>query len=116
MLTPIPFLVAVHALAGIYWAGSTFVLARSPEIEIRGLFASQLGAAVLVFASGAALWGLLHRGGFSAGEVTLATGIIAAVAALLTQTLLRSRPAFSNRVAAVLLAVTAATMVTWRFA
>jgi hypothetical protein len=114
MLTFAALAVAVHALSAIYWSGCTFVAARAQGVEIKGLFASQLGAALLACASGGALWALLQRE--AAGNVpsVLVAGSVAALAALLVQVVLRSRRVLSNRVAALLLALAAVSMVAWR--
>jgi hypothetical protein len=107
-------ILAVHALSAIYWSGCTFVAARAQGVEIKGLFASQLGAAVLACTSGGALWALFHREAAGNAPSVLVAGSVAALAALLVQVVLRSRRVLSNRVAALLLALAAVSMVTWR--
>jgi hypothetical protein len=107
-------IVAVHALSAIYWSGCTFMAARAQRAEIKGLFASQLGAAVLACASGGGLWALFHREGPGNAPLVLVAGSVAAMAALLVQVVLRSRRVLSNGVAALLLALAAVSMVTWR--
>lgn len=114
MTTFATLVVAVHALSAIFWSGCTFVAARAQGVEIKGLFASQLGAAALACASGGALWALFHREGPGNAPPVLVAGSVAALAALLAQVVLRSRRVLSNRVASLLLALAAVSMVAWR--
>ncbi|CAN7226425.1 hypothetical protein LJR230_000721 [Trinickia sp. LjRoot230] len=71
----------VHVLPAVFWAGSTFVLARAGGVGADRLAFPQLGAAALVTLSGAALWGLLHRGAFAQSEQVLALGAACALTA-----------------------------------
>jgi hypothetical protein len=72
----------LHVLSGVFWAGSTFTLARIGGPAAEKLLRPQLGCATMVVATGALLWGLLHTGG-TAGrtEYILALGALAAIAA-----------------------------------
>jgi hypothetical protein len=109
-------LFAVHALAGVFWAGSTFVLARAGGDGAARLFRPQMGAATLAVLAGMGLWGILHRGPGGPMETTLGIGALCALAAAGVQGALRkSSPALSQRVAAGLLAVTIVCMVTARY-
>jgi hypothetical protein len=75
------FLIVLHVLPGVFWAGSTFVLARSGGARAEALVRPQLGAAGISILAGIALWGLLHRGAFGTFELVLALGVICAIAA-----------------------------------
>jgi hypothetical protein len=109
-------LIAVHALAGVFWVGSTFVLARTGTEGAAGLFRSQMGAATLVVLAGVGLWGVLHRGPVGPMEKTLAVGAACAIVAAGVQGMLRkSSPVFAQRLAGGLLAVTVVCMVTARY-
>lgn len=110
-------LLAVHVLAGVFWAGSTFVLARAGVAAAPGLFRSQMGSATLALLAGLGLWGILHRGPMGPMEDTLAVGVVCALAAAGVQGMLRkSSPLLSQRLAALLLAITVVCMVTARYA
>ena len=108
--------IAVHVLSSIFWAGSTFVLARNGGMGGAALFRPQIGAASVSVLSGALLWHLLHRGSFQRPEMILATGAAAAILALLVQVIMiraamRSeetspRAAIGYRVSAALMVVT----------
>ena len=109
-------LFAIHALSGVFWAGSTFAMARNGDAGAAQLLRSQMGAATLTLLAGVGLWGILHRGPPGPMEKTLAVGALCAIAAAAVQGGLRkSSPALSQRLAAVLLAVTVVCMVTARY-
>jgi hypothetical protein len=110
-------LLAVHVLAGVFWAGSTFALARAGGEAAARLFRPQMGAATLALLAGLGLWGILHRGPMGPMEDTLAVGVVCALAAAGVQGMLRkSSPALSQRLASLLLAITVVCMVTARYA
>ena len=52
----------LHVLSGVFWAGSTFALARMSGNQSGQLFRPQMGAASLAILTGGLLWFLLHRG------------------------------------------------------
>ena len=127
-------LIALHVLPGIFWAGTTFVLARTGGAAAEQLAYPQLGSATLSMLAGLALWGLLHRTGFGTFEQVLALGVVCAVAAAGVQsaiglpairrlkgaapaeaTGLRARIAQAQRIASMLLAVTVFCMVAARY-
>jgi hypothetical protein len=122
-------LLVVHALSGVFWAGSTFALARSGGQGARALRWPQAGASIVAIASGAGLWGMAHRGGFGPVERALAAGALAAIAAAAVQFAGSARAARSaagggdmavavvptQRIAAGLLALTVAAMVAARY-
>jgi hypothetical protein len=108
-------LVALHVLAGVFWAGSTFALARMGGQGTQGLFGPQMGAATVAVLAGVGLWALLHRGAPGPMEKTLAVGAVCAIAAAGIQGALRKSPALSQRIAAGLLAITVICMATARY-
>jgi hypothetical protein len=123
--------ISFHVLAAIFWAGSTFVLARTGGKGATQLLRPQLGAAAVAFLSGGYLWHALHDGSFGTAEKVLGLGIGCAVIALLLQSLLaigmRGKPgdgdaaaldrsAATERAAAVLLVVTVICMAASRYA
>lgn len=130
----VPFLVALHVLASVFWAGSTFVLARTSAAGIETLARPQLGSAFVTIAAGAILMGLAHAFSMSPFGYVLASGIIAALVALGIQisalpmlqrlgaapeadkSRLRSRLAIAQRIAALCLAITVTCMVLARYA
>ncbi|MET3666276.1 hypothetical protein [Caulobacter sp. 1776] len=79
--------IALHVLSSVFWAGSTFAMARVGGTEAPRLFGPQMGAAGVAVLTGGALWGLLHRGGFGTSEAVLAGGALAALLALAVQVL-----------------------------
>src|SRR5262245_1748749 len=127
-------LLVLHVLPGVFWAGSTFVLARAHGSGAETLAYPQIGAATVSMLAGVALWGVLHRAGFGAFEQTLAIGVLCAIAAAGVQSgmvlpavrklrtasdaehsALRSRIGKAERLAAGLLAITVITMVIARY-
>ena len=72
----------IHVLPAVFWAGTTFVLARAGGTGAERLAHPQLGAAALATVSGAILWGLLHRGAFGRPEQVLAGGAACALTAI----------------------------------
>ena len=126
--------IALHVLSGVFWAGSTFVLARSAGIGAERLAYPQVGAATVAVLAGIVLWGLTHRFGFGTTEQVLALGAGCAIAAAGVQGLalavvrklraasedetsrLRIRIAIAQRIAAALLAITVICMAVARYA
>lgn len=115
MTTLIMILIALHALSGTFWVGSTFTLARAGGAGSEALFRPQMGAAVVAVLTGLGLWHLLHTPGFGTTEKVLAIGALAAIAAAGVQGALKKKPAVAQRVAAVLLAITVVCMVVSRY-
>lgn len=113
----------LHVLPAVFWAGSTFVLARTGAAGAERLAAPQLGAATIAILSGGVLWSLLHRGAMGGAEQVLAFAAACALAAGGLQAMswpvvqrlgaaqqaaavpLRRRIALSQRIAAALLVV-----------
>ena len=109
-------LFATHALAGVFWAGSTFAFAR-PGIETPpNLFRSQMRAAGLTLLAGIGLWSVLHRGPMGPMEKTLAVGATCAIVAAGLQGALRKKsPRLAQQLPAGLLAITVVCMVIARY-
>jgi hypothetical protein len=129
-----PIAISVHALATVFWAGTSFALARTGGAGADLLFRPQLGAAAFAILSGAYLWSLVHTGAFGRMEVILAIGIGSALLAGAIQALVagralgrlkraegdersaRAQVVAAQRIAAGLLAVTTISMVVARYA
>lgn len=129
MLWILVIVTVLHVLPAMFWAGTTAVMARSGAAEIEGLAFAQIGAAATAIVMGTLLWGVSHHG----GDPVLTAGALCALAAVAAQAAslprvralmrasgaekpaLRGALAFNQRVAAVLLAIALACMVTWRY-
>jgi hypothetical protein len=123
---------SLHVLAAVFWAGSTFVLARTAGAGGDRLFRPQMGAAAVAVATGAYLWLTVHEGAAGPTEHFLGAGAAAALVAVAVQAVVcggalgrlrrgdeaaaRSRMAIAHRVAAILLAVATAAMAAARYA
>ena len=125
----------LHVLAGVFWAGTTFALARTSGNQFDRLLRPQMGAAAIAFLTGGLLWFLLHRGPLGPQTYILAIGVLCALLAvgvqgmtgpavlpkLLTageseQSRLRQRVATGQRVAAAILMITVTCMAASRYA
>jgi len=73
--------IALHALAALFWAGSSMSLARTGAVGAEMLFPRQMGAALVAVLTGGFLWSALHTGGFGPYEMILAFGALCAVIA-----------------------------------
>lgn len=71
----------LHVVSGVFWAGSTFALARLGGNQGGEFLRPQLGAATVAIVTGALLWYLLHRGSEGTSEHVLATGAVFALIA-----------------------------------
>ncbi len=122
-------LTVLHVLAGVFWAGTTFAVALGGPSLAERFAGPQMGAAVLAMIAGVTLFGLVHGGGFGPGEAVLGVGALAAIAAATVQGLAlpaaasltdepdaAPRVVLSQRLAAALLAVTLACMVSFKYA
>jgi uncharacterized membrane protein len=123
---------SIHVLTAVFWAGSTFVVARTNGLGADLLFRPQMAAATIAVLSGGYLWNLLHEGSFGLTEKILAGAAASAIVAMVVQgwligrvalrrqavdqTALRSRIAFAYRAAAFLLAATVVGMAAARYA
>ena len=126
-------LLAIHVVPGVFWAGSTFVLARQEGQGAEQLTYPQIGAATVSIIAGLALWGILHGGAFGRFQQILAVGVVCAIAAAGIQSArglpavrkllagqgdaasLRAQIAAAQRIAAMLLVVTVISMVIARY-
>lgn len=116
MQTLLIVLIALHILAGVFWAGSTFTIARSGGAQAQALFGPQMGAATLTVLAGIGLWGILHRGAMGPMEHMLALGALCAIIAAGVQGATRKKnPLKGQRIAAGLLAVAVICMAIARF-
>jgi uncharacterized membrane protein len=125
---------SLHVLSSVFWAGSSFTLARTGGLGGENLFRPQMGAALVAVLTGAYLGHSVHEGAFGTAEKILAAGAIAALMAAGVQGVIgggairrlrsgsadeataRARLATAQRIAAVLLAVTAICMGAARYA
>lgn len=108
-------LLSLHVLSAIFWAGSTFVLARTGGNGIDALRRPQFGAAGVAIVTGVPLAVLLHGAAFGRQEQVLSVAVVAAVAALVVQIVDRANPARSQRIAGGLLMITVLGMVIARY-
>ena len=134
MQIPLIITLSLHVLSSVFWAGSSFTLARTGGLGGEKLFRPQMGAAVITVLTGAYLGHLVHAGAFGTAEKILAVGAFTALVAAGVQGAVggrairslssgtadeagaRSRIAVAQRIAAVLLAVTALCMGAARYA
>ena len=88
----------LHVLSGVFWAGTTFALARLGGNQASYLLRPQLGAAAIAVVTGALLWYLLHRGSEGTSEYVLAIGAVFALVAAGIQAVTgaASRPALAG--------------------
>jgi uncharacterized membrane protein len=125
---------SLHVLSSVFWAGTSFTLARTGGAGGEKLFGPQMGAAVVAILTGAYLGHSVHEGSFGTAEKILAVGALAALIAAGVQAAVgggairslrggaadeasaRSRLAAAQRIAAALLAVAAICMGAARYA
>jgi uncharacterized membrane protein len=125
---------SLHVLSSVFWAGSSFTLARTGGLGGEKLFRPQMGAAVVAILTGAYLGHAVHESAFGTAEKILAAGALAALIAAGVQGAIggrairnlhsgtadeagaRPRIATAQRIAAILLAVTAVCMGAARYA
>jgi hypothetical protein len=125
----------LHVLSGVFWAGTTFALARMGGNDAKQFFGPQMGAATAAVLTGALLWFLLHRGELGTQGYLLAIGAFCAFLAVGVQGItgslalrklsgigkseawkLRRRVATGQRVAAAFLMITVTCMAASRYA
>jgi len=134
MQIPLIIILSLHVLSSVFWAGSSFTLARTGGAGGEQLFGPQMGAAVVTILTGGYLGHAVHAGMFGPAEQILTVGALAALLAVAVQGAIggrairslssgtadeagaRSRIAAAQRIAAVLLAVTALCMGAARYA
>lgn len=125
---------SLHILSSVFWAGTSFTLARTGGVGGESLFGPQMGAATIAVLSGGYLGHLAHAGSFGTAEQILAVGALAALVAAGVQGAIggrairslragtadeagaRSRIATAQRIAAALLALAAVCMGAARYA
>lgn len=128
MQTALVIALSLHVLSSVFWAGSSFALARTGGAGGEQLVFPQLGAAMIAILTGAYLGHLVHAGSFGTAEQVLAVGAVCALIAAGVQAAIgprallnlrrgasqpadtRSRIATAQRVAAGLLGITALCM------
>jgi hypothetical protein len=134
MQIPLIITLSLHVLSSVFWAGSSFTLARTGGLGGEKLFRPQMGAAVITILTGAYLGHAVHAGAFGTTEKILAVGAFTALVAAGVQGAIGgraihslssgtadkagacSRIAMAQRIAAALLAVTALCMGAARYA
>lgn len=84
-MQPLPIIIAVHLLSSTFWAGTTFVLARTGGADAARLIRPQMGAAIVAIGSGILLWQLAHADGFGSMEAILTVGAAVALTAFAIQ-------------------------------
>ena len=132
MQITLPLTLALHLLASVFWAGSTFTLARTAAAFADRLFWPQIVAAGGAIVTGGYLWHLLHSN-FGTQEQVLALGALYAILAVSAQAALcgpalkqlkrpehkggqlQARVTLGQRVAAGLLALTVTSMAVARY-
>jgi len=123
--------VSIHVLSAVFWAGSTFTIARTGAPAIAKIFRPQVGSATVAIASGGYLWHALHAPGIDSADYVLGAGAACGILAFITQVLFtapslirdggqdraepRHRVLVAQRCAAALLAVTVICMAAARF-
>src|SRR5215831_16897971 len=126
---------ALHVLSGVFWAGTTFALARTAGNQAALFFRAQMGAAAIVVVTGGVLWFFLHHGPLGTQGHLLAAGALCAFLALGVQGMvgapalrklsalgeaegsrLHHRVATGQRIAAALLVITVTCMAAARYA
>jgi hypothetical protein len=126
-------ILSLHVLAGVFWAGTTFGLARTGGTGAAQLFRPQMGAAAVAVLTGVYLWSQMVQRSLAPGEKLLAAGVLCAILAAGLQGAIggrairrlgggaadeaqnRSAIALSQRIAAGLLSLTVISMVTSRY-
>jgi hypothetical protein len=125
----------LHVLSGVFWAGTTFALARTDGNQADLFFRPQMGAAAIAVMTSGVLWFYLHHGPLGTPGHLLAIGALCAFLALGVQGMmgasalrklsalgetegsrLRHRVASGQRIAAALLAITVTCMAAARYA
>jgi len=125
----------LHVLSGVFWAGTTFALARTAGNQADLFFRPQMGAAAVAVVTGALLWFLLHHGPLGMQGHILAIGALCALLAVGVQGVmgaptlrksfavgeaegsrLRHRVATGQRIAAAFLLITVTCMAAARYA
>src|SRR3989442_15785627 len=72
---------SLHILSSVFWAGTSFALARTGGVGGETLFRPQMAAAAIAVLTGGYLGHLVHAGTFGTTEQVLAIGALAALVA-----------------------------------
>jgi hypothetical protein len=125
--------VALHAMSGVFWAGSTGAMANLKGAGAERLFPFQMGSAGAAILAGILLFAFYRGFSGSTSDWILITGIATAIVAAIVQGALilparrelaasaetevaaRSKMASANRIAAGLLMITVVTMVVAKY-
>ena len=129
------FALMLHVLSGVFWAGTTFVLARTGGNQADLFLRPQMGAAAVAVVTGGVLWFLLHNAPLGLQGHILAIGTLCALIAVALQGAMalpalrklsalnevegsrfRHRLATSQRIAAAFLVITVTCMAAARYA
>jgi uncharacterized membrane protein len=123
----------IHVVVSVFWAGTTFALARLAGLGGERFVFPQLGAAAIAVLTGGYLGHTLHASSFGLAEQVLAVGIACAVIVAVLQGAIgvgtlrrlqnhrldmeraRDRIGKAQRIAAALLTVTVTAMVLARY-
>ncbi|MGL3107319.1 hypothetical protein [Bradyrhizobium sp. BR 1432] len=81
MHTALVIALSLHVLSSVFWAGSSFALARIGGVGGEQLVFPQLGAATIAILTGGYLGHLVHAGSFGTTEQVLAVGAVCALIA-----------------------------------
>ena len=76
---------SLHVLAAVFWAGTTFTLARTAGSGSDRLFGPQMGAASVAVLTGVYLWLRAHERAFGPSEQFLRVGALCALVAFAVQ-------------------------------
>src|SRR5258706_1860313 len=74
MLYVLMAVLSLHVLSAVFWAGTSFALARTGGLGGARLFRPQMGAGFVAVITVGYLWSQLHAGGFCTPERVLAIG------------------------------------------
>lgn len=85
MVSIILVVLVLHVSAAVFWAGSTFAVARLGGDGAERLFRPQMGAATIAILTGGVLWSWLQSGAFGLEKRLLAIGAVSAVGAAAVQ-------------------------------
>jgi nitric oxide reductase large subunit len=81
MQTALVIALSLHVLSSVFWAGSSFALARIGGVGGEQLVFPQLGAATIAILTGGYLGHLVHSHSFGKTEQVLAVGAVCALLA-----------------------------------
>lgn len=89
--------ISIHVLAAVFWAGSTFAVARVGASLLSRLFLPQVGSAIVAVVSGGYLWHVLHGRALGTGEQVLIVGAACGLLALAIQIGVTARDFLRNK-------------------